>query len=410
MPALSLDRKENSLVVRTLAFSREPASRAVGIFCALVVLVLLLASRPSAAQTYRTGEIKGTVTDSSKPLAGATVVLGNVYAGKNFKIKTDDFGGFAIADAPYGYYEVEVVSAEGERLLEEQISIMPAGSARTATVKIDVSQSKTTSTPPNDPETFGGIRTLPEPNNKNKRERGKEIQKQNERISEMNTLILQANAAMLEKRWQDALAPLQELTGIEPDNWEYFFELGNAQYGLGQYQEAIGSYETGILNAGDVSGIDEKTADAESVRKKNDASRMLNNEGVAYDKLHKTKQAIEAYTKSAALAADPSLAYFNLCVMQYNLKNVEGTLTACDKAISVDPGKAEAYYFKGALLVYVNQPAATGKVSPPPTGTVETLKKYLELAPDGEHAAEVREMLNYLAALTNAAAGNAKKN
>jgi hypothetical protein len=109
------------------------------------------------------------------------------------------------------------------------------------------------------------------------------------------------------------------------------------------------------------------------------------------------------------LASDPSLAYFNLCVTQYNLKNIEGTMAACDRVISVDPGKAEAYYFKGALLLYTNQPAATGKVTAPPVGTAEALKKYLELAPDGEHAAEVREMLNYISALTNAAAANADK-
>jgi len=38
------------------------------------------------------------------------------------------------------------------------------------------------------------------------------------------------------------------------------------------------------------------------------------------------------------------------------------------------------------------------------------LKKYLELAPDGEHAKEVRATLNYLSVLANAAAGKTKKN
>ena len=357
-----------------------------------------------------TGEIRGTLTDSSKPLAGATVTLANVYSGKSFKIKTDDFGNFVIQDAPYGYYDLEVASAGGDRLLQQQISIMPAGSSRTATVKIDVSQSKTTSAVPNDPDTYGGIRVLPEPNAKNRRKLNKEIQEQNKKVSETNALILQANAAVLDKRWQDALAPLKELTGMEPDNWEYLVELGDAQSNLGQYQEAIGSYENGILAAGDVSGIDPETADADSARRKTGVSHMLNNEGNAYNKLHKTNQAMAAYTKAAALARDPHMAYFNLCVTQYNLKNVEGTLAACDKAISTDPGKAEPYYFKGALLLYANQPGLTGKVTAPPSGAAEALKKYLELSPDGEHANEVRQMLNYLAALGRAAAGNAKKN
>jgi tetratricopeptide (TPR) repeat protein len=361
-----------------------------------------------AAQTPTTGQIKGTVTDESKPLAGVVLNLANVNAGKSFKIKTDDFGRFVLQDAPYGYYDLEIISTDGDRLLQQQISIIPAGTSQPATVNIDVSRSKTTNAP-GDPAAYGGLRTLPEPNIKNKKEKNKEIARQNEKISEMNVLILQANAAALSGKWQDAVAPLQQLTAMDPDGWEYFSLLGDAQYHLGQYRDALGNYETGLLNAGDVSGIDTETADAESVRKKTGVSNMLNNEGLVYSALHKTKEAMAAYSRSAALASHPSLAYFNLCVTQYNLKNVEGTVAACDKAISVDPGKAEAYYFKGALLLYANQPAVTGKVTPQPAGTAEALKKYLELAPDGEHAAEVREMLNYISALTNAAASNADK-
>ena len=388
----------------------RPRRLSAGLLSLAALFVLLFPTMNAAqAQAPATGEIKGTITDAGKPLAGARLSLANVHAGKSFRIKTDDFGKFLLQDAPYGYYDLEVVSADGDRLLQQQLSIIPAESARTATVNIDVSRSKMTSLL-GDAEVYGAIRTLPEPNIKNNKQRNKEIQKQNERISQMNALILQANAAVLDQRWQDGLAPLLELTGMDPDDWEYLEELGDVQYNLGQYQEAIGSYESGILAAGDISGSDPKTADADFARKKTAVSHMLNNEGNTYNKLHKTKEAIAAYSKAAALAADPSLAYFNLCVMQHNLKSVEGTIAACDKAISVNPSKAELYYFKGALLVYVNQRAVTGKVTAPPPGAAEALKKYLELAPDGGHAAEVREMLNYLAALGRATAGDTKKN
>lgn len=389
-------------------FSARPAQKNTSLLGLLAVLLILFVALPTIAQTPATGQIKGTVTAESKPLAGVVVSLANAHAGKSFKIETDDFGRFVLQDAPYGYYNLEIVGTDGGRLLQQQLSIIPAGTSQTAMVNIDVSRSKMTSAP-GDPAVYGGLRTLPEPNIKNKKEKNKEIARQNEKISEMNVLILQANAAALSGKWQDAVAPLQQLTAMDPDGWEYFSELGDVQSHLGQYRDALGSYETGLLNAGDVSGIDTETADAESVRKKTGVSHMLNNEGLVYSALHKTKEAMAAYSKSAVLASNPSLAYFNLCVTQYNLKNVEGTVAACDKAISVDPGKAEAYYFKGALLLYANQPAVTGKVTAPPAGTSEALKKYLELAPDGEHAAEVREMLNYISALTNAAASNADK-
>jgi tetratricopeptide (TPR) repeat protein len=395
---------------------RRLGSPSAALFTVFVLFVLLFpAMNPAQTQSKEqvqapvSGEIKGTVTDEGKPLAGAKLRLANVYAGKTFKIKADVYGQFLLDDAPYGYYDLEVTSADGERLLEQQISITPAGVARTATVNIDVSQSKM-STQPGDAGTYGTVRTLPEPNIKNNQKRNKAIEKQNEKISYMNALILQANAAVREQRWQDGLAPLLELTGMDPDYWEYLKELGDVQYHLARYQEAIGSYESGILAAGDVSGSEPKTGDADFALKKAAVSNMLNNEGLAYEKLHKTREAIAALNSAAALSADPALAYFNLCVTQYNLKSVEGTMAACDKAISVNPRKAEPYYFKGALLVYVNQSAVTGRVAAPPAGAAEALHKYLELAPEGEHAAQVREMLSHLAAWGSATAVDTRKN
>jgi tetratricopeptide (TPR) repeat protein len=413
--ALPVDSQHSRMPTRVeisaIPRSKLRLERRAAALLSLAVLFVLLFPLNSAAQAQApaTGEIKGTITDESKPLAGARLSLANVHAGKNFKIKTDDYGRFRLEDAPYGYYDLEVVSADGERLLEQQISITPAGSARTATVNIDVSRSKMTGLP-GDAEVYGTVRTLPEPNIKNNQKRNQAIDKQNEKISQMNALILQANAAVRDQRWQDGLAPLLELTGMDPDYWEYLQELGDVQFHLGQYQEAVGSYESGILAAGDISGSDLKTGDADFALRKTAVSHMLNNEGLAYNKVHKTKEAIAAYNRAAALAADPSLAYFNLCVTQYNLKSVEGTIAACDKAISVNPSKAELYYFKGALLAHASQPAVTGKVTAPPPGAAEALNKYLELAHDGDHAAEVREMLLYLASLVKATTDDSKKN
>jgi tetratricopeptide (TPR) repeat protein len=302
---------------------------------------------------------------------------------------------------------VKVTSSGGEKLLEEEILIGASATPGVAIVKIDVSQPKISSAPSNPPP--NAAPTDPAPRTKLTKRQIQEAKKKNEKDSEMNVLILQANAALLAQKWQEAVDLSQQLTAMDPDNWEYYSGLGDAQYHLGQYQEAVGSYEAGILAAGDVSAIDPKSADADSARKKTIVAHMLNNEGNAYNQLHKIKEALTAYNKSAALDPDPSLAYYNLCATQYNLRNVETAIPACDKAISVDPARAENYYMKGALLVYVSEGQAIKKLAVPP-GAVEALKKYLELAPDGEHAKEAREMLNYLSALANAAATQSKKN
>src|SRR5467141_424697 len=173
--------------ISAIPASRLRPGRLSAALLSLAALFVLLFPAKNAAQAQAqapaTGEIKGTITDASKPLAGARLSLANVHAGKSFKIKTDDFGKFLLQDAPYGYYDLEVVSADGDRLLQQQISIIPAGSARTATVNIDVSRSKMTSLP-GDAEVYGTVRTLPEPNIKNNKQRNKEIQKQNEKISQ----------------------------------------------------------------------------------------------------------------------------------------------------------------------------------------------------------------------------------
>ena len=366
------------------------------VLCMLAVFLALLDALPAVGQTPATGSIKGTVTDESKPLAGVVVNLANIDAGKSFRIKTDDLGRIAIEAAPYGDYDVEVISAGGEKLLTEEITISASGSPAIAIVKIDVSQSKITSIPSDLTPISTIDPTAPAPKTKYTKQQIRDMKTKNEKISEMNVLILQANGALLEGRWQEALAPLQELTSMDPDNWEFFSGLGDAQSHLGQYQEAIGSYETGILVAGDLAAVDPNGPAGGLERKKACVGHMLNNEGNTYNELRKTKEALAAYSRAAALDPDPKLAYYNLCATQYNTKNVEDALAACDKAIAVDPSKAETYFLKGSLLVYMNQPGQNGKVTVP-AGAADALKKYLELAPDGEHAKEVRQMLEYLA-------------
>jgi tetratricopeptide (TPR) repeat protein len=364
------------------------------LLCALAGLLVALAS-PAARTQTATGQIKGTVTDTGSPLAGVEVRLANVNAGRSFKIKTDDVGAFSVETAPFGDYDVEIISAGGERLLTEQITIYASGSPAVATVKIDVSESKISSLPTEQTPIPG----QPVPGSKAKytKQEIRDIKAKNERTSEMNALILQANGALLNENWRDAIAPLQQLTGMDPDDWQYFSGLGDAQYHLGQYQEAIGSYEIALLLAGDPGTVNTSDGWMDATKKKTRIGRLLNNEGNVYSALHKTKEALAAYNKSAAIDPEPKLAYFNLCVAEYNLKNVEGAVAACDKAIAVDPGKAEIYFFKGSLLLYGNRPEAKERVTVP-AGAAEALKKYLELAPEGEHATEVRQMLEYLAA------------
>lgn len=220
-----------------------------------------------------------------------------------------------------------------------------------------------------------------------------EIKKQKEKAQAMNALILQVNEAVSAKKWQDAIGPLQQLVAMDPANWQFYEGLGHAELNLGQYDQAVESFQKGIDLAGNISASDPPSPNSTPEKIKLGLAAMLTNQGNAYLKLHKNDQAIAAYTRAAALDPNPATAYFNICATQYNAGNIEGALQACDKALAIDPGKADAYFIKGSLLLGESKTDKSGKLLAPP-GTAQALEKYLELAPNGTHVKDVQEMLS----------------
>jgi tetratricopeptide (TPR) repeat protein len=206
-----------------------------------------------------------------------------------------------------------------------------------------------------------------------------------------NTLVTQAQTAMQARNWQGAEAAFKQLVAIAPARWEYQQGLSTAQFNLGRYEDALASYEKAIPLA-------RRSADApgdNSAQAKAAVGQMLTMEGNAYVKLRKNPEAIDAFTKAAALSPNPAVAYFNLCAVSYNAGNTEAALAACDKAIAADPTKADAYFIKGSVMLGNGTVGQNGKFVVA-KGTVEALKKYLELQPNGAHASDVKEMLNAL--------------
>jgi tetratricopeptide (TPR) repeat protein len=214
---------------------------------------------------------------------------------------------------------------------------------------------------------------------------------QNEKVSAMDALIQQANNALNAKNWEGAVAPLQELLALHPTQWQFYSALGQAQLNLQLYDKAVESYEKGIHVAESNTAVDPRNPSADPAKKKAGIGKMLTDQGNAYLKLHKNSEALTAYMK-AALDPNPAVAYFNLCATAHNTNNMEGAHAACDKAIAADPSKADVYFIKGAALIDGSVTDKDGNLKAPP-GTVEALKKYLELAPRGAHVDDVKKML-----------------
>lgn len=239
----------------------------------------------------------------------------------------------------------------------------------------------------------------PAPKSKLTPEQEEALKKQRERAQAMNALIMQAMDAMNAGKWQEAISPLQQLLTYDPSNWEYDSGLGDCQLRTGAYQDAVNSYQAGINLAEKVldGTVQPDAAHPWNTpdKAKPGMAKMLTNQGNAYLKLQKNQLAIESYRRAAAIDPNPALAWFNLCATEYNTGYMDAALQDCDKAIAADPTRADTYFIKGSLLMADSKTDAQGHVTAPP-GTAEALNKYLELAPNGPHAADVKQMLQYI--------------
>ena len=381
----------------------------------LMILAMLCAVAGALPAWAQLANVSGKVTDNDTPLPGVQVIYKSLTNGRIVKLKTDRKGEFFSVGVPVDKYNVTVIDTSGKTIFNETQTVGEGGGDANNILNIDITKGATAKAPAGaSVGQSGGSRTqqfageggkTPEGSGKSSntpkmsKEELEKLKAENAKIENINVLITKYQAAAAAKDWQAAIPPLQGMVESAPTHWEYFQALGGAQISTGDYEGSIQSYEKGIQVAqGVVSGAipkDPHDPNMDPVKAKAGIGNMLANEGNAYIKLHKNSEAVAAFTKAAEMDPNPGTAYFNLCATQYNTGNSEGALAACDKAIAADPNKADAYFIKGSLLIASSTMAKDGKVIPAP-GTAEALSKYLELAPDGPHATDVKQMLDYI--------------
>ena len=199
------------------------------------------------------------------------------------------------------------------------------------------------------------------------------------------------NQAMQAKEWPHAVVTAQQLVGLKQTSLNLKL-LANAQLYSGSTDEALETYGQAIAAA-----EKEKPADGQPMNEwKDGLAQIYIGKGNALLKLKRTAEAIEAYNQSAGLASNAGLAYFNLCAVLYNMGNTQESAAACRKCVQADPAKANAWFVLGSDLFADLPVTAQGKVQASPE-TREALEKYLALAPDGPHAADVKAMLEMIA-------------
>ncbi|MEO6909563.1 MAG: tetratricopeptide repeat protein [Edaphobacter sp.] len=231
----------------------------------------------------------------------------------------------------------------------------------------------------------------------------------NSKITNLNALLKQSRADTKAGNFDAAMTAMQTATTAKPDEPILWIALGDAQLGSAdaagkaaklagtsptdpaieqKYTDAATSYQKGIdLNAASKKPNPATTAAA------------YNQLGQALSKGGKSKEAADAYDAAAkAEPANAGMYYFNEAATLYNSGKLDEAGAAADKAIAADPKRADAYYIKGqSLIPKATVDPKTQKIVAPP-GCVEAYQKYLELAPDGPHAADIKGILTGIGA------------
>ena len=218
-------------------------------------------------------------------------------------------------------------------------------------------------------------------------------------------LAAKATAAFAAKNWQEAEIIFKQLVAFESTRWDFQQKLVNAQIALEHYDEALASCDKAIAYA--YKGV-EGMAPPNAEKAKAAVGSLLTTRGNILLKQHRMADAMAAYEKAAALGANPGVAYFNICALLYNRGRMQEVIPACDKAIAADPAKADAYFIKGSAL-FGDARFENGKMILP-DGTVQALQKYLELAPSGAHATDVKAMLSSVDQTIETTYQNRKRN
>lgn len=350
----------------------------------VVIAALIPAMAPAMAQTStptptQTGSIKGYVNDPT----GAAITNGIIdlipsgSTKAKYTFKTDDSGNYTGSGIAVGTYMVtlrEPNTPKGQVI--DQFNEVKILGGQTTTQNFDLSRA-------------AYIKKLSPEQQKQlakvKAENAK-ILKSNAVIKNLNKDLQQARKDNASKNYAAADALMTKDTAAMPNAYLLWVELGTAQLGEKKFDDAITSLTKAI-------SLDQASKKP-NLQVEGIAGNVL---GEAYGDAGHFNKSDAAY--DAAAQADPKNAamyYKNeAIVMSRNSKN-DLTVKAADKAIAANPNDPIPYYLKGqALIQNATVDPKTQKVIAP-AGCREAYEKYLQLAPNGPFAPDVKGVLQSL--------------
>jgi len=215
------------------------------------------------------------------------------------------------------------------------------------------------------------------------RKKNSEVMKTNQVIKNLNADLAEARTDNHDKKYAEADALMTKDTGLKPDGELLWYELGVAQLGEKKWEDATTSLK--------------KTIELASAAKKPNPELIAGAHaalGEVYARSNKPEDAAAEYDTAVKINPSKAGLYLgNEAIVFQNVGNGDAQAAAADKAITADPKNPIPYYLKGQALAGKITVDAKGNYVAPP-GCIEAYEKYLELAPTGQYATEVKAVLD----------------
>jgi tetratricopeptide (TPR) repeat protein len=186
-------------------------------------------------------------------------------------------------------------------------------------------------------------------------------------ISAADKVFLKGNQLYGEQKYAEAAAAYQEAIGMSQTNWGYFLNLGLAYKKLDNKDEAVAAFRKAVELSPETYSANKELGEALA-------------KGSAFD------EAKNYYQKAVDLSPDDPDAHYNLGACLTNTGEQDAALEHFLKTAALKPDYADAFYQMGTIYIGRNMvPEA-----------VQSLEKFLELAPGHEKAPLAKQLLQYL--------------
>lgn len=309
---------------------------------ACAVLVAVAMSTPSTAQS--TGMVKGKVFDGKgQPIEGAKVTIEfKDGVSRSYTVKSNKKGEYTQIGLPPGNYKV---TAEKEKVGSQSYDCR-VRLGDTAEVNFQLA-----------PGTSGPTK---------------------EEVAKMTAIKKLFDEGVAASRAGDndtALAKFGEATGIMPTCYDCFYNIGYAHAQKKDYAKAEEAFK-------------------KAIELKADYVEAYNGLATIYNAQKKFDEAQAASQKAASLAAAGGGAaggggvdaLYNQGVIAWNAGKAEDAKKAFEEALKADPKHANSHYQLAMCLINL------GKIP----DAVTEFEQYIQLAPEGQYAAQVKAMLTQL--------------